>query len=261
MCIYGVTRVGSGSVGSSRFLPTLLAALQAGKPALVFLSGAWLVLHAVNRRTPTAPLTGRVLALILASGLLAAADASAELAYLTIPKKEVFLSAGCCTVAFDGQNGPARFLPASLLGERGTPWLWAAYFGVNGGLVLALGGCARACARRLPSGWLAPLAAAALAGLAVDAAFLVEVAAPRLLHLPGHHCPYDLVPQAPESLGAVALFVGGTLLVGWGCVAGWLGDSPESRHSLAGTVGALFRLAVWSYVFSVVALSVELAVA
>ena len=85
--------------------------------------------------------------------------------------------------------------------------------------------------------------------------------APRLLHQPGHHCPYDLVGQAPRSLAAVALSVGGGLFVGWGCVAGWLGDSPESRPSLGGTVGTLFRLAALARLLSVVALSVELAVA
>jgi hypothetical protein len=41
--------------------------------------------------------------------------------------------------------------------------------------------------------------------VAVNGVFLVEVAAPRLLHLPYHHCPYDLVPGAPESLVGVAL--------------------------------------------------------
>src|SRR5262249_511544 len=39
MCIYGVTRVGTGSVGPSRFLPALLAGLQLSKPFLVFLTG------------------------------------------------------------------------------------------------------------------------------------------------------------------------------------------------------------------------------
>ena len=32
MCIYGVTRVGAGSVGASRFLPGLVTALQVLKP-------------------------------------------------------------------------------------------------------------------------------------------------------------------------------------------------------------------------------------
>src|SRR4051794_38955655 len=44
MCVYGITRIGEGTVGVSRFLPGLLTALQALKPAVVFASGCWFVL-------------------------------------------------------------------------------------------------------------------------------------------------------------------------------------------------------------------------
>jgi hypothetical protein len=88
MCIYGVTRVGAGTVGTSRYLPVLLEILQAAKPLVVFLSGAWFVLYLVNRRTRTAPLSGRVLIGLLATGLLAGLDATAELTYVLSPKKE-----------------------------------------------------------------------------------------------------------------------------------------------------------------------------
>src|SRR5579885_2571782 len=79
MCIYGVTRIGTGSLGFSRFLPPLVTALEMLKPGLVFLSGAWFVLYRINRRTDNAPLTGRVLALLVAPGSLAVADAAAEI--------------------------------------------------------------------------------------------------------------------------------------------------------------------------------------
>src|SRR5258707_1155521 len=36
MCIYGVTQIGTGSIGASRFLPGLIEVLQVSKPALVF---------------------------------------------------------------------------------------------------------------------------------------------------------------------------------------------------------------------------------
>src|SRR5947209_8905930 len=157
MCIYGVTKIGLGSLGPSRFLPTLVTALQATKPILIFLSGAWFVLYLVNRRTHTAPLTGRVLLLLLVSGLLAVADAAAESAYLFIPKKEEFLSSGCCTEAFDGENRVARFLPQALVQENEEGKLFAAYYGSHGGMVLALAGCVWLCRRRLPAVGLVPL--------------------------------------------------------------------------------------------------------
>ena len=43
MCIDGVTRIGTGSLGASRFLPGLLTALQVFKPLLMLMGGAWLV--------------------------------------------------------------------------------------------------------------------------------------------------------------------------------------------------------------------------
>jgi hypothetical protein len=261
MCIYGVTRIGAGSLGPSRFLPPLVTALQVAKPALVFLSGAWFVLYLVNRRTRTAPLTGRVLVLLLAAGLLAVADGAAEVAYLAIPKKEEFLSAGCCAGAFDTQSHAARFLPAALVRENETGWLYAAYYALNAGLVLVADGCARLCRRRLPRGWLVTLLLAAGLAVAVNAVFLIEVAAPRLLGLPYHHCPYDLVPKAPESVVAVALFLGGSFAVGWACVAAWLGDGAEARPLLPGAVSRLLQFAVFGYLLSLVMLSVELAVA
>jgi hypothetical protein len=261
MCIYGVTRIGTGSLGMSRFLPTLVRALELLKPGLVFLSGAWFVLYLINRRTYTAPLTGRVLALLVLVGVLALADAAAEVAYLGIPKKEVFLSAGCCTGALGGEEDASRFLPRGLVGEGAEPWLYGAYYAVNLGMVLALWGCQRVCRRCLPVKWLVPLLAGTLLSVVVNAVFLVDVAAPRLLanFLPHHHCPYDLVPQAPASVAAMAIFLGGCFCVGWACVAGWLGRDAESRPFLAETVGRLLHLASLGYLGSVIMMSAELA--
>jgi len=261
MCIYGVTRIGSGSIGSSRFLPPLVTGLQIGKPALIFLSGAWFVLYLVNRRTRTAPLTGRVLLVLLAAGLLAVADAAAEEAYLAIPKKEEFQSAGCCTVAFDSPSKDARFLPAALVAGKDIWWVYAAYYGINAAVALAADVCARLCPRRLPRAGLLSLLLGAAVAVAVNTVFLVDVAAPRLLHLPYHHCPYDLIPRAPESLLAVALFVAGTFAVGWACIAAWLGRAREVEPLLPQTIGRLLYFASFGYLLSLAMMSVMLAVA
>jgi len=260
MCIYGVTRIGSGSLGPAHYLPPLVTAVQVTKPCLIFLSGAWFVLYLINRRTRTAPLTGRVLLVLLAAGLLAVGDAAAELAYLEIPKKEEFPSAGCCTAAFDAQSSASRFLPATLVTDDAGRWS-GVYYILNAGLVLVVAVCARLWRRRLPRAGLVPLLLAAGLAVAVNAVFLVEVAAPRLIHLPYHHCPYDLVPRAPESLVAVALFLGGSCCVGWACVAAWLGNGPETAPLLPGTVSRLLRLAAFGYLWSLVMMSVELALA
>jgi hypothetical protein len=260
MCVYGVTRIGAGSLGTARFLPPLVGALEVAKPALVFLSGCWLTLHLINRRTATAALTGRVLALLLAAGLLAAADAAGELAYLAIPKKEVFATGGCCTEAFDVESHSSRFVTGALAGDNMRPWLYTAYYAVNIGMVVLLGFGARWFAQRPSSRLLAPVLLAG-ASLMVNAVFLVEVAAPRLLGLPYHHCPYDLIPEVPESLVAVALFIAGCFCVGWAAVAGLLGDPPGARPFVTATVGSLLSVAFFGYVGSIVMLSTELILA
>jgi hypothetical protein len=259
MCIYGVTRIGTGSLGPSRFLPGTVTALQAMKPALVFLSGAWFVLYLVNRRTRTAPLTGRVLLLLLAASALAVADAAAEITYIAIPKKEEFLAAGCCTGTFDEAASPSRFLPAGLVPEEWGGRLWAAYVALGVGLVLGSALGSRLCRHGVPRRALAPLLVAAALAVPVNGVFLVEVAAPRLIRLPYHHCPYDLVPRAPESLVAIALFFGATFAVGWACVVAWLGNVPEAAPLLPRAVGRLLYAAALCYLWSFVMICLEIA--
>ncbi len=258
MCVYGVTRIGTGSQGPARWLPALVTTLQTLKPVLVFASGAWFVLYLVNRRSPTAALTGRVLAGVLAVGVLALADAAVELAYLGIPKKEEFPSTGCCMEAFDAPNRASRFVPEVLVTHGQEPYLYGAYYALNAVLVLGLFLGVRRCRRGLAHGWLAALLGLAVLSLAVNGLFLVESAAPRLLRLPYHHCPYDLIRSAPEGVAAVALFVLGSFAVGWACVAGWLGRAAETASLLPGMVAQLLRLATLAYLASLLMLSLEL---
>src|SRR5262249_21207415 len=148
-----------------------------------------------------------------------------------------------------------------LVGEEAVPWLYAAYYAVNAGMVLALGVCVRLARSRLPRRWLAPLLVGAVVSLAVSGVFLVEVAAPRLLHLPYHHCPYDLVPGAPESLVAVGLFLGGCFATVWACVAAWLGRESEATAFAPEVVRGLLHLAFLGYLWSLLMTSVELVLA
>jgi hypothetical protein len=261
MCIYGVTQIGVGSVGTSRFLPGLLETLQALKPAVVFTSGAWFVLYLLDRQTRTAPATGRVLAVLFAAACLGIADAATEIAYLVIPKHEVFVSGGCCMEAFDARSRATRFLPQALFGDDAAPWLYGAYYAVNVGMALALTWCKRRCRIQISPWPLGALLVGAIVAVCVNAVFLVEIAAPRLLHLPFHHCPYDLVPQAPASMAAVALFAGGTFAVGWACVVAWLGQNAESAPFAAPMVVRLLHLGLIGCLGSLVMMTVELALA
>ena len=258
MCIYGVTQVGTGSMGPARFLPDILALLQLTKPVLVLGGGAWFVLYLLNRGAPHAPLLTRLFVMLLPVGALAAVDAAADLAYVGIPKAEEFPTVGCCTVGFDEAH--ARLLPPELLGERGRQSLAAAFRGVNGALILALLVASRRTRAATNAGGLALVVLGGVVALGVTGLFVVEVAAPVLLGLPYHHCPYDLVAQAPEAIVAIALYLGGFFCLVWAGLARWLGRRG-TEAALPVFVRGLLGLSLLGYLASFAMLSLELALA
>lgn len=256
MCIYGVTQIGRDSLNASRYLPDLFQLLQAVKPLLVFASGAWFVLYLLNRRTATAPLTRRILLFLILIGTLAIVDTSAEAAYLVIPKKEETLSAGCCTGAFDSTDRLSRFVPHALFGERYYLWLHAAYYAVNLGMMILLYLRLHSF-RDVRKGTVLSFALMVFS-VAVSAVFLIEFAAPRLLRLPNHHCPYDLVSRAPEGLVIIGLFLFGAFAVGWASLATWFGSHAETQTFLPGIVYNLLRLGLFGYIASALMMSIAL---
>lgn len=254
MCIYGVTRVGAGSQGPAGYLPALLGLLQLTKPALVFLSGAWLALYRVNRRTSFSPLFGRVMLALAALGALAAADAAAELAYLAIPKKDDAHSVGCCT---EPSGADDRFAPRARLSEAQRPWLAGAFYAGNA----AMAAGAWLAQRRPVVAVLAPLAAGALLTLSINLLFLSEIAAPTILRQPFHHCPYDLAPRAPEALVPVAMLVLAAFDVGWALVTVAAGRAAETEYFLGDEARVALRPAVFFHLAGAAMLSLGMALA
>ena len=253
MCIYGVTQIGANSDGTSRFLPELTTWLQLIKPVAVFLGGAWFALYLLNRRTQTGPLTGRLIWFLLPLGAITLADAGAELAYIVIPKAECVPSLGCCTVEADSR----QLLPPILMSPGERKWLTAAYYLVNVALVAGVG----LVARQPRAGRLGLLLGAGLLAFATSAVFLVEVAAPALLHLPDHHCAYDLIPRVPESTVSVALYLAGGFSLGWAGVAYWLGRGAELEHLVPRFVRGLLQTSFWAYLAALVMFFLELSLA
>jgi hypothetical protein len=258
MCIYGVTRIGAGSLGPSRFLPSLLTALQITKPLLVFLSGTWVLLHWLNRQTRTATLSGRVTWAVFLTGILAAGDALAEGLYLLLPKKEQFPATGCCTAVFDSASAPNRFLPTALVRDSDAPIVLILYVAANIALLIALAGAIWANPKNRFGVRLLPVLALCAVSVIFSSLFLTEFAAPRLLHLPNHHCPYDLIPKAPESILAVALYFGGSFALGWACIASLLGKQAESEPFLPELARGLVQFAFYAFLGSLAIMSLEL---
>jgi hypothetical protein len=240
MCIQGVTRIGTGSVGAASWLPHLLRILAVTKPLLVFASGAWLVLHLVNRRDRTGALTGRVLGALVLCAFLAVADGLVETAYLLVPKQEKALAAGCCGGAAEKDISPRASPPLLAAGAGQRTALSAAFLALGGGLVIAL-----SAAIRRGGPWPALSLAGAVLSLPLGVVFLVDVAAPWFLHLPYHHCVYCLARSMPETLVGILLYVLGAFAAGWAFAArrtGIGGGAGEEGVSIP-----LLRMARFSY--------------
>jgi hypothetical protein len=263
MCIQGVIRIGSESVGPSAHLPALVAAIQWTKPALVFLAGAWVVLHGADRGTRTSPLAGRLLVVLGTLGMVAVADAGLLLGYLAIPKEERTRNVGCCNVV-PAVAEPSRPLP---LIDAANPTsaarvLTVIHFALSALLVLGLGVWAfrRAGTARAPR-WAAALLAAAVLSVPVGLAFLSSVAAPALLHRPEHRCPYCVLAEAPESVVGIALFVFGAFAVGWAVLAAWGARHPETEPTLGREIRALVLMGLFGYAGAALFAAVGLGVA
>jgi len=239
MCVDGVTRIGEGSVGVSALLPHLLRALAVTKPLLIFASGAWLVLHLVNRRDRTGALTGRVLAALLLCAFLAVADGAVETAYLFVPKQEKTLAAGCCAQEADVDPARSGSLPVVAADAGGRALLSVVFLAVAAGIVLAL-----TAAIRRGGAWLAVSLAGALLSLPIGLVFVLDVAAPDFLHLPYHHCVYCLARSMPETLVGILLYVLGAFGAGWAFAARRFGKGGGTGE---GVSVPLLRMARFSY--------------
>jgi hypothetical protein len=258
MCIYGVTQIGSGTLGASRFLPPLVAALQWIKPLVLFASGAACVLYLINRGTPTGPLLNRVLAALTLARGISLADSAVEAAYFVIPRTELRPSSGCCTNGVDAVRRKEQLIPRIRVRDEQRSYLIAAYYGVN--LAVIAGSLACAVLPSLQSSaqrrWL--LYAGGIGSVPISMLFLTEVAAPAILELPFHHCAYDLVSAAPESVAAAPLFLFGCCCIGWSWVALRFGRCEESRPFLTSFVARLSFLGSFGYLASLVLVSIEL---
>ncbi len=232
MCVEGVRRIGTGTVGASRFLPWIVQALDFTRILVIFAAGSWAIL----RRVPGAagPRRAAVAAILL--GALAALDGALGLAYVAMPKEEILPVAGCCTAA---PSGPERHagLTAAGGGEGGS--------GVAAAHVAAaalLGAGALALRGRPARFVLGPLAAGSLL---LAGRFLADVAAPAVLGLPYHRCAWCAFAAAPETVVFAVLHLGGALCAGW---SAWAADG--GRRLLAASAFGFLASAAMGGVFA-----------
>ncbi len=258
MCIYGVTKIGTGSLGTSRHLPGVIGAVQLLKPLVMFLCGSWFVTHWLNRKTANGVLLRQVLACSLFVGLASIADSSLEASYVLIPKRVDLPSVGCCTML--GRAQGSEVFGSTWREENGHAWLSHAYYAVN---VLMIAALTRHLSQVRTQATILSLGSLMIGGIvaaAVSFLFLHEIAAPQILHLPDHHCAYDLISRAPESVVGIALFLFGSLAVGWAGVTFWLGQHPATSICAHVMLDRVLFLALFGYLSSLILISIELGV-
>lgn len=255
MCIYGVTQIGEGSHGVTGWLPTLILLAQAAKPLVAFAAGTALVLYRLYRRAGASDLLPRVLGALLVAASLGVAASATELIYLTIPKRDLPVESGCCSSAAADREGIAP--PSAQQG-----WLTPAFFACQLAAAVLLWPRARRpgapdVSRAFTKRLLVSLALASVT-LAIAGPFVIDVAAPTLLHLPYHHCIYDLVADVPESAVAIGLLLWASFCVGWACVANWLGHSASTAGLVAAESSHWQGWATVGYLGAATMFSVEL---
>lgn len=256
MCIYGVTKIGADSIGISRYLPGLLTGLFWLKPLLVFASGASLVLYFINRRCHSPSAFRNTVAAFLFTGVLTISDSLTECSYLSIPMAETRIEGGCCIDTLESLRRDSQFQPRSQLDEHQKNWLNISYFSLN--LAIILGLLARLQFRTASLKWDCPFYVCGLLAVPVSYYFLIETAAPAILRLPFHNCPYDLITAAPESVLTIVLFLSGLFSLGWSSIAAYFGSRNLPVEQSQDLVSKLRFVAWFGYAGSLLLMTIEL---
>jgi len=218
MCIFGVTQV---KVDLTRFSETL-------KPITFFLIGGWLILHVLDRATKTSPLMRRKLFLLSIISLLVLIDSLGDIFLILGIAPESLVS--CCTTITDILNRPTRTTPESIFGPQYAQFLQSIFLITHLALIGFVGLILRSKKpRRAILGFLC------LFSIVNAVLFLlsqIEVFAPRMMHLPFHHCLYCLWQYVPDSIPLFAFFSLGTFSVGWGFTTELFGKHGETADLL-----------------------------
>ncbi len=218
MCIFGVTQV---KPGLTRFLELL-------KPINFFLIGGWLLLHFLDRGTKTSPLMRRKLLLLSVIGLFVFFDSIGDILLMIRIVPESLVS--CCTTITDILNRPTRATPESIFGPEYAQPLQALFFITHLALMGFIGVTLKSKIFRRPI--LGLLFLFSLLNAILFLLSQIEVFAPRMMHLPFHHCLYCLWQYVPDSIIMYLFFILGTFSVGWGFTTELFGRHGETADLL-----------------------------
>ncbi len=246
MCIFGVTQV---KPGLTRFLELL-------KPINFFLIGGWLLLHFLDRGTKTSPLMRRKLLLLSVIGLFVLFDSIGDILLMIRIVPESLIS--CCTTITDILNRPTRATPESIFGPEYAQPLQALFFITHLALMGLIGVTLKSKIFRRPI--LGLLFLFSLLNAILFLLSQIEVFAPRMMHLPFHHCLYCLWQYVPDSIIMYLLFILGTFSVGWAFTTDLFGKIGEASDLLPNYLRKIYSFAFFFLSASLIMLVIHLLV-
>jgi hypothetical protein len=252
MCIFGVTQV---KVGLTRFLESL-------KPITFFLIGGWLILHVLDKATKTSPLMRRKIFFLSVISLLVLIDSLGDIFLILGIAPESLVS--CCTTITDISNRPTRTTPLSIFGPEYARPLQSLFFITHLALIGIIGITLKSKTleitflRRRPI--LGLLFLFAILNAFIFLLSQIEVFAPRMMHLPFHHCLYCLWQYVPDSIVMYLFFILGTFSVGWGFTAELFGRHGETADLLPIYLRKIYWFAFFFLSASLVMLVIHLLV-
>lgn len=244
MCIFGVTQV---KPGLTRFLELL-------KPINFFLIGGWLLLHFLDRGTKTSPLMRRKLLLLSVIGLFVLFDSIGDILLMIRIVPESLVS--CCTTITDILNRPTRAAPESIFGPEYVQSLQALFFITHLALMGFIGVTLKSKIFRRPI--LGLLFLFSLLNAILFLLSQIEVFAPRMMHLPFHHCLYCLWQYVPDSIIMYLLFILGTFSVGWAFTTDLFGKIGEASDLLPNYLRKIYWFAFFFLSASLILLIIHL---
>ena len=244
MCIFGVTQV---KPGLTRFLELL-------KPINFFLIGGWFLLHFLDRGTKTSPLMRRKLLLLSVIGLFVLFDSIGDILLMIRIVPESLVS--CCTTITDILNRPTRATPESIFGPEYAQPLQALFFITHLALMGFIGVTLKSKIFRRPI--LGLLFLFSLLNAILFLLSQIEVFAPRMMHLPFHHCLYCLWQYVPDSIIMYLLFILGTFSVGWAFTTDLFGKIGEASDLLPNYLRKIYWFAFFFLSASLILLIIHL---
>jgi hypothetical protein len=249
MCIYGVTQVA----------PKIIKPMEVLKPFVFFLIGLWLIIYIMDKSAKTYPLMRRKLFFLFIVSIFAIADSIGDIAVAF--SMDVNTVVSCCTTVFDIADRPSAMLPQSIIGAGYKKLILPMYYGSN---LILIGYMAAGCGL----GWLKVekkrriylFAGGILSVITVVIALLsmMEVIAPRLLNLPYHHDPYDLLTELPDAGIFFGLFIIGIFSTGWAYGIDVLARHDETKGILSENIKKIYWFGIVCLLASLLMITIHL---